>query len=287
MDQFNDITTTTEVITPEIAKAYLEKSKGNPRWSTNKLYDDRTVAKYANAMLNGAWEFNGETISFDTEGHLRNGHHRLAAVIRAGVPVKMRVNRNVPFDVKTYDEGATRPRTQILRNEWGVETRGQLNAALTLWVQMTEGSAVARALITRDFKDMLDDDLWHIADKLCYRSVNNKRPFYQGGAICAIYAALKCGEDPERLRQFVDVVLTGFYSSPGDTSAVMAAKFLREPLPKSAGGFTRGPYICTYLQACIRDFCKYTERKKKYTNPEAFYTDRFAKLYAREAERIR
>lgn len=283
-----DIVTTTEYITPKLAQMYLDTSEGNPRWSTERVFSKRVVNKYANAMLNGAWEFNGETISFDSDGHLVDGHHRMAAIIQSGTTVKMRVNRGVSPDVKTYDEGSRRSQAQVMKNKWGVPTSTQLNAGVMVWTIMTEGKTIAESLVTKDLVTILEDDLWFDAKTLCQKSSDKKKPLYIGGAICAVYAALKYGEPYERVSQFVDCAATGFCMDPKDTAAIVANKFLQnEAINNSLTGTDKGVMVSRYLQNCISDFCEGVKKTKKYANPKAVYTDFFAKQYAREAERIR
>src|SRR5260370_26961564 len=65
-------------ITPDVAKDLLATSEGNRRITPT------TVSKYAQAIE--SWKLNGETIIFDTVGHLTEGHHRLHACIKAQQP---------------------------------------------------------------------------------------------------------------------------------------------------------------------------------------------------------
>ena len=50
---------------------------------------------------------------FDETGRLKNGQHRLAAIMAAGVPVTMTVITGVQDDVTIYDVGSTRSTQQI------------------------------------------------------------------------------------------------------------------------------------------------------------------------------
>lgn len=101
--------TVTEEITPAIAQVYLQTSLGNRPTS------DSTVLSYANTMRKGKWMLNGMCIIFDSEGHLIDGHHRLLAVIKAGIPIKFDVARGVPSDAfTTYDCGRHRTLGQLI-----------------------------------------------------------------------------------------------------------------------------------------------------------------------------
>lgn len=101
--------TVTENITPAKAQEYLNTSEGNRPIS--KVY----VRSYADTMRKGNWMLNGIPIIFDTNGHLLDGHHRLLAVVEAGIPIRFDVCRGAsPEAFTTYDTGRHRTIGQIL-----------------------------------------------------------------------------------------------------------------------------------------------------------------------------
>lgn len=71
------LTTTTELIVPVVARQYLEMSQ------VNRDYILPWIETLARDIQAGKWNHNGESIKFDWNGVLRDGHHRLAACIRA------------------------------------------------------------------------------------------------------------------------------------------------------------------------------------------------------------
>lgn len=101
--------TTIETITPEKAREYLNTSVGNRPTSWT------FVRMYAHSMKAGKWAINGQTIKFDTDGHLIDGHHRLLAVIEAGIPVALEVRRGLQHEVfATLDNGNARKAEHVL-----------------------------------------------------------------------------------------------------------------------------------------------------------------------------
>ena len=99
----------TENITPAKAREYLNTSTGNRPLS--KVF----ILSYADTMKKGAWLLNGVPIIFDVNGHLLDGHHRLQAVITAGIPVRFDVMRGAPAEAfSTYDNGRHRTVGQLL-----------------------------------------------------------------------------------------------------------------------------------------------------------------------------
>lgn len=97
-----------EKITPELAAKYLKHNTDNYR----KISKSK-VQSYAAEMKAGKWQLNGEGITFDETGKLKNGQHRLAAIILANVPIDMTVIRGVADNVTIYDTGMTRTTAQM------------------------------------------------------------------------------------------------------------------------------------------------------------------------------
>lgn len=95
--------TTVEVIGPEQATKYLERNENNRKLRKH------TVDRYAEMMRRGQWKLTHEAIAFDTNGELKNGQHRLAAVIESGATVSFSVTRGVdPDTYSVIDSGAKR-----------------------------------------------------------------------------------------------------------------------------------------------------------------------------------
>lgn len=91
-----------EEITPEIAANWLESNGDNRRLSKP------TIAAYASDMLSGNWDENvADAIAFDADGILRNGQHRLHAIVESGVTIHSWVCRNVSSD-GIYDNNRKR-----------------------------------------------------------------------------------------------------------------------------------------------------------------------------------
>lgn len=98
-----------EVITPEIAKRYLDEYNLH-----NRPMNMDSVKDYVRQIQSGLWKNNGEAICFDWNGRLANGQHRLAAVVYSGIPVKFLVVRNVDPDAfASYDAGRNRRTSDV------------------------------------------------------------------------------------------------------------------------------------------------------------------------------
>ena len=99
-----------QVITPELAEQYLTKNTNNYRSMSNSV-----VNAYATDMKTGNWKFNGDSIKFNKSGILVDGQHRLAAIVKSGVPIQMMVITEIEDDIATFDIGKIRTANQIAK----------------------------------------------------------------------------------------------------------------------------------------------------------------------------
>jgi hypothetical protein len=98
-----------ELITPEMAQAWLD------RGGVNRKPSERAIMKLVYAINLGEWDLTGETIKLDREGRVRDGQHRLQAIIRSGKAVQCIVVRGIPesaFD--KIDTGKSRSMADVL-----------------------------------------------------------------------------------------------------------------------------------------------------------------------------
>lgn len=127
--QLPQSTTKWEMVTPELAKDWLIKNK-NMR-PINKY----AVAQYKDEILTGNYRQNGEVIIFDSDGFLRDGQHRLKAIIEAGVAVPLNVVRGVdPDQCDVFDIGGKRTLKQIVgvdATSVGVSLAGRIVSGLS------------------------------------------------------------------------------------------------------------------------------------------------------------
>jgi len=86
---------TTEFITPEKARLYLEKNKNNRPVNWPK------VEEYKKLMLADKWKLHPQGIIFDDKDFLLTGQKRLWAIIYSGKGQYMRVSRGTPTATET------------------------------------------------------------------------------------------------------------------------------------------------------------------------------------------
>ena len=119
---------TIELIGPEEAARYLQTAAEAGDVKNRTIRNART-AEYARLMKAGLWKLNGETIKFDSNGVLRDGQHRLTAIIDSGCAVWIEVSRNIlPEDADFIDMGLPRLPSDVLIMH-GVDGSGTLSKA--------------------------------------------------------------------------------------------------------------------------------------------------------------
>ena len=147
-----------EVITPTMANDIIQNR--NP---LNRKINKINARRLAADMRNGEWKFNGDTISFTSDGMLFDGQHRLQAVVDSSLQQKFIVVYNIDFDdaAGTKDAGKNRSPADYLMISH--EVRKDFAAAiasacskLAAW-ERTQGHAVvvgaANKLSTRAIGD--------------------------------------------------------------------------------------------------------------------------------------
>ena len=121
------VTLTVEDITPERAEALLGSKHDN------RPVSEAVVAKYARDMAAGQWRLTHQGIATDAEGRLVDGEHRLWAVTRAGVSVRMVVVRGMTeADREAFDQGRGRSVADALR----FSGHGDIPRAAASWVRV-------------------------------------------------------------------------------------------------------------------------------------------------------
>jgi hypothetical protein len=97
-------------ITPDKAREMLTFN------THNRPLREKVVNALADDMKVGSWAEDGQSIKFGKDGTLLDGQHRLAAIVKADVTVRMLVVRNVPNDAQeNMDTQARRSFGDVLK----------------------------------------------------------------------------------------------------------------------------------------------------------------------------
>jgi hypothetical protein len=94
-----------ELVTPAMAADWIAKYRNE----LNRKHSQARVDLYARDMTNGRWYLNHQGVAFDINGTLIDGEHRLRAVIKANIPVRMFVARGC----SSHGIDRNRPRSAV------------------------------------------------------------------------------------------------------------------------------------------------------------------------------
>tara|TARA_R110002153_G_C13185191_1_gene485487 strand:- start:42 stop:941 length:900 start_codon:yes stop_codon:yes gene_type:complete len=97
------------LVTPKLAENYLRFNNKNRKLSSNNLQF------LVNEMKSDRFIENGEAIVFDKNGYLKDGQHRLGAILKSGKSFFIPIVRGVkPIAMGTYDTGKNRSSADVL-----------------------------------------------------------------------------------------------------------------------------------------------------------------------------
>ena len=253
-----------EVITPKKAKKYLETNMDN-----NRKIKRQVVARYARDMKNGHWEVDStdNKITFNSNGELVDGQHRLKAIIESGVSLDMRVFRNV--DATVFDKGSVRTTRDILimDGKYIDVTNNEVATAKLLAKRLTN----SRMTTDAEVKVIFNRYYGYIqtAAKICGRSNQNARLGKNAPCMAATFLALMDGMEEEKLIKFWDMVNSGFPS--GDLNYYPAIILKRQLEQIKIGGLaTKGASVhnikFNITTQALWDFKNNNPRQKAYSN---------------------
>ena len=252
----NKETTTWEEITPQKAQEYLAMNKNN-RHLMSKVVDS-----YAQDLKDGKWIIGTSTICFDINGNLIDGQHRLSAIIKAGIPVRMEVKRNLSEDAfKAMDIGKVRQAKDMF-NIAGVSNYQNLSGLIRTTLQFEQES------FSRVAKRMSNPELWEVysmmADKydeagrigsMYYSQFRDIGVSFWGAMY--LHLTLTKKHSPEKVLRFFDE-LSDKVSTENDTLRLFRKKIRN--MRELTGSISRSPVFLTLLirtwNAWVTNNCK-------------------------------
>lgn len=124
-------------ITPEIAEVLLLRNLGNRR------IRPPVVDRYARDIREGRWHFIGDPLVIDENGHLRQGQHRLHAIIKAGIPARIPIVWDVPARAfAAMDTGSKRSTSDQLKSMYGVSNPNVVAAIIPRYLDLTTAKSL-------------------------------------------------------------------------------------------------------------------------------------------------
>lgn len=173
-------------IDPARAQLWLENN------FRNRPVSEDVVAAYARDMTNGAWTSTHQGIAFNDRDELIDGQHRLLAIVRSGVTVRMMVTFGLPSKIEgkemttmdAVDRGRTRSVADQLKIQHGFKD-GAATAAICASIgslcfgERTRRLSVGQTLeIFREFEAAIT---WVLAHR-------SKQPGFKQAGVLAAFA---------------------------------------------------------------------------------------------------
>lgn len=225
------------LITPKLAQDMLNSSKGNRSLRIAR------VDTYAKQMLEGEWHDNGDTVRVYADGSLQDGHHRLAAIVKANVPMRTILVTGITKEAAlTVDKGSSRTVSDnilFLNPEFGTEVSGMMATLARYLILHDMGlawdkSGGGHAGYTTDDKRIeyinANRDKMLEACQFAKDVVARGNTMLAKAAVAALYY-LGCRTDAELTSSFLTVVFTGYGITQNTT-----ADHLRTQLLKCSSG---------------------------------------------------
>lgn len=214
-----------ETITPERAAMVLNTSNGNRTIRREK------VDAYARDMLSGKWMVNGETIIIDEFGALLDGHHRLAACVRANSPMRTMLVTGAPRAANTtIDMGTSRSIADALSFSGFKNTRATA-AIVVAYMSLQRGVPVSATPSSTEVLDFVEA---HPLIVEAENATHQKVRLRADALIGAMYLAEAEAGNVQDISDFIEVLRFGVPHYKG-----CAAHALREKLLKDAGAKTQ------------------------------------------------
>ncbi|WP_303834640.1 hypothetical protein [Ruminococcus flavefaciens] len=222
-----NMTMTYELITPEIASNMLETN------TQNRTLSKGTITAYVNDMLSGNWdETVGDAISIDENGILRNGQHRLNAIVESGVSVRMWVCRNVSSD-GIYDNNRKRSNADqimIMRSDFDnvYKTSRYISVARTLINYSKDPSQMRRMVTPKeiiDFTEQHKEDL----DSFFLNMPQTTVPKISLAVVhLALFMAYMSGVEMDDILAFYDTLCSGMSTKQEEFPIIAYRNYLKD-----------------------------------------------------------
>lgn len=258
---------TVEKINPKKAKEYMRKNVNNPR-GTNSLSRSH-VKELADDMAAGLWQLNAEPIVFDEDGFLKNGQHRLAAVMMSGVTIEVVVIRGVSRDVDIWDVTLRRTINQMVKANGHGDSNPSIASAGSLIVNNfgpNRGLKVREQYVDRHYNEF--ERAYRVA---CYGGQGSPKSKC-APCIAATYLALRTESIPSyELELFFRIFnAKNNYQSDGyDASPAVIARQMFDD--RVSSGYQIQKEKLEIIVLALQDFHNAVHRSENYRIAEPFH----------------
>lgn len=226
MNTATDMTMTYEYISPEMAASLLETNTENRKLSLG------TVQAYANDIANGNWdETVGVAISIDENGVLRDGQHRLTAIVESGIGIHTWVCRNVSRD-GIYDNNRKRSNSDqisILRADFDNIYKSTKYIAIARFLICGNNRRTVTPKEVIDFTEKHKQDL----DGFFLNISQSTVPKISLAVVhLSLFSAYMAGVDISDIIDFYDILCTGMSTKQEEFPIIAYRNYLKDTSTK-------------------------------------------------------
>lgn len=215
-----------EYISPEYAMVLLETNTENRKISSG------TVDAYVQDILANNWDENvGSTISIDENGVLRDGQHRLTAIVKAGIGINTWVCRNVSKD-GIYDNNRKRSNADqisIMRSDFpNVYKSTKYIAVARTIICFTTGNHGRRAVTPKEIIDFTEKHKDDLDGFFLNMPQNTVAKISIAVVFLALYMAYMSGVAIEDIMDFYDILCTGMSTKHEEFPIIAYRNYLKD-----------------------------------------------------------
>lgn len=207
----NSISMMVSYVTPNIAEEWLKKN------INNRNVKQLVVESYAEDMKNNKWTLNNDCITFDKNGILTNGQHRLMAIIKSNtsqyMPVMYGVEHNVNMDRPA--QRTVSDNLKIFSDLPDILTTRKCTSMVNFLRKILNDNSYASKNVNGVYnfiicnKNTLEKFLSRIGGG--HNSKNRVSKFNNAAVLSAFYIAFVNGVDFELIQNMKHVMYTGEY----------------------------------------------------------------------------
>jgi hypothetical protein len=214
MLKYGQMTLTVEMVTPAIAKKWLELN------ATNRRLRTETVGQYCCDMMRDKWERKPVAVCFDDDGKLGNGQHTLSAIAKSGKSQELLVARNVPrVSIAVMDRGRLRTLNDVA-NFLGADLESR-KAGVARVVEFGPAHSAPMS-----FDELLDLYVEHkdVIDFVCEHA---PRVAGINSSLLGVCAKAAYTKSRVSIARFLLIIRTGESNGPSESAAIKLRDFAR------------------------------------------------------------
>ena len=209
--------TRVELVTPAMAAEWLKSNTRNRKLIGSK------IDSLAKIIASGLWRTTHQGIAFGEGETLYDGQHRLHAIIKAGIPVRVAVTRGLTAPtLEAIDLGNIRKIEDVLAFAGGPHITSNFRAAVMACAQLVTAGTINGSKCTADIHSLRAALAEHGADVAAV--VPTRKRFYNSSLVSAFAIAHRT--EPAKTLEFMALFHSGEGIGAGHPAYVLREYFL-------------------------------------------------------------